>query len=113
MKKGLFGFLAGVSLGGMVGLFSAKRKGSDLRKDLLKKWEEGDAGLDVLKKDLAGAAEELKKGAKEVYDNPKVKDFAAKAKQELSEKSKEAMKYVKETSEDLGENLKKSFEKDE
>lgn len=86
MKKGgIFGFLAGAGLGGLVALLSAKRKGRDLRNDLMASWKEGKTGGGVLKEELAGVAKEAKEGMTELYNTKEVQKIAKEAKAKLGE----------------------------
>lgn len=85
MKKGLFGFLAGAGLGGLVALLSAKRKGKDLRGDLMASWKDGKTGGGVLKSELAGVAMEAKEGMTELYNSKEVQKIAKEAKAKLGE----------------------------
>lgn len=86
MKKGgIFGFLAGASIGGIVALLSAKRKGKDVRKDLMSSWKDGKTGGNVLKDELAGVAMEAKEGMTELYNTDEVQKIAKSAKAKLDE----------------------------
>lgn len=85
MKKGLFGFMAGAGLGGLVALLSAKRKGKDVRADLMKSWKEGKAGGGVLKDELTNVAKEAKAGMEELYNTSEVQKIAEEAKGKLSQ----------------------------
>ncbi len=83
MKKGLFGFLAGAGIGGLVALLSAKRKGKDLRADLMANWKEGKVGGALIKDELAGVAKEAREGMTELYNTKEVQKIAEEAKAKL------------------------------
>lgn len=65
--KGLLGFLAGVTAGGIVTLLTSPRKGAEVRKDLAKEWAAGKAGTDTLRRELTGMAE----GMRDIFDDVK------------------------------------------
>lgn len=84
--KGLFGFLAGITAGGLVALLTANRKGSDVRKDLAKEWSQGKPGTETLKKELKGIALGVKDTFEEVTSSPQF----AKASKEMRKRFEEA-----------------------
>lgn len=97
--KGLFGFLAGVSAGGIVALLTAKRKGADVRKDLLGEWDSGKSGVETLKNELKGVASGAKDGFEELTSSDTYKKLSKDAQKKWTETKEKADSMVQEAQE--------------
>jgi len=127
-KRGLFGFLFGASLGGLVTMLSSKRSGSAIRKDILAQWNKGKPGLEVLGKEVKDMAFELKDAIGEFYNSEPVQgavgDLADQAKKNLHKHYESTMKNlgdvknltvkkVKKAQKDFEQKLEEAFAKED
>ncbi|PIV90569.1 hypothetical protein COW46_01985 [Candidatus Gracilibacteria bacterium CG17_big_fil_post_rev_8_21_14_2_50_48_13] len=94
--KGLLGFLAGITAGGVVTLLTATRKGSEVRKDLAKEWAAGKAGTDTLKKELSGMAGSMRTIFDEVKESPQFSEASAKLQKGFEEAKGRAEALIEE-----------------
>lgn len=119
--KGVFGFLAGVTAGGIVALLTSKRKGSDVRKDLAKEWSAGGYGSDTLRKELTGMAQGVRDIWDDVTSTPQFKkaskdvqkrftDARTRAEELIADAEERAVEY-KDDALDKAEKLRKDAQK--
>lgn len=96
MKKGLgfFSFLFGTVLGGLFALFTAKRKGSDLRKDFYQALKNKENLSDLLVQELKSLGEEAKKIAIEVKSSDLVDEYKEMANEKFEDLYKQAQKKM-------------------
>ncbi|MGM9881459.1 MAG: YtxH domain-containing protein [Bacilli bacterium] len=98
-KKGFGKFALGAGLGAGLALLFAPKKGSDLRKDIKKKFDEFMHDVDKMtvedvKKEFTTKVDEIKKGLEEL-DKEKVLKVAKKKSEELQKKAEELVKLAK------------------
>ena len=115
MKKGigLFGFIFGTVLGGVFALFTAKRKGSDVRKDFVKAIKNKENVLDLLIAELKGIGDETKKVANQIHSSEVVTEYKDMAKEKfdtLYAQAQEKIAHISSTLEELKEDVKTKFE---
>jgi len=99
-KSGLGKFVLGAGLGAGLALLFAPKKGSDLRKDIKKKFDAFMADVDELtiaeiREEFSNKVEEIKKGIEDL-DKEKVMKIAKKKGEELKEKAGELVELAKE-----------------
>ena len=111
--KILWTFLAGIGAGSVLGLFSAKRKGSEFRKDLFGEWKAGKGGLDVLSKEIGHAYKEAQTGLTDLYNNEGVQKLSDKAKKSLKEQYDKSMTMMKEAKVNLEKKLEEAFDNEQ
>lgn len=99
-KSGLGKFALGAGIGAAIALLFAPKKGSDLRRDIKKKFDAFMADVENLtiadiKEEFANKVEEIKKGIDEL-DRETVVKAAKKKGEELKEKTAELVNLAKE-----------------
>ena len=99
-KSGLGKFALGAGIGAAIALLFAPKKGSDLRRDIKKKFDAFMADVENLtiadiKEEFANKVEEIKKGIDEL-DRETVVKAAKKKGEELKEKAAELVNLAKE-----------------
>ncbi|MFN7160503.1 MAG: hypothetical protein ACK4NC_02735 [Candidatus Gracilibacteria bacterium] len=115
MKKGIgfFSFIFGTVLGGIFALFTAKRKGSEVRKDFYQAIKNKDNLSDLLLQELKGLGDEAKKIATEVRSSELVEEYKEMANEKFEDLYKQAQKKMLEMRtnfEDQWEELRVRFE---
>lgn len=98
MKKGLglFGFIFGTVFGGIFTLLTAKRKGTEVRKDLYKAMKNKENITELLIKELKGLGDEAKKMASEVRSSELVEEYKEMATEKFDDLYKQAEKKMTE-----------------
>jgi len=115
MKK-LFGFLLGVVSGGLFTLFTAPRKGEEVRKDFIKTMKNKGNVSQLLLEELRGMGSEAKKTAEEINSSKVVGEYKDLAKEKFDKLYKEAKIKMKEAQivfEEEWENLRTQVEEKE
>lgn len=99
MKQGfkLFGFLLGVVSGGLFTLFTANRKGSELRKDISKALKNKESLSAVLLEEIKGLGEEARKVAQEMTQSDIALEYKEMAKDKFDELYTKAKDKMQET----------------
>ena len=97
-KKGLGKFLLGAGIGAGLALLFAPKKGSDLRRDIKKKFDEFMADVDKMtvediKKEFTNKLDEVKKGLEDL-DKEKVLKIAKKKAKQIQEKAEDLVNYA-------------------
>lgn len=115
MKKGLgfFGFIFGTALGGILALFTAKRKGADVRKDFYNAVKNKENLSDLLVQELKGLGDEAKKIVTEVKSSELVEEYKEMANEKFESLYKQAQKKMldmRSSFEDQWEELRTRFE---
>lgn len=99
-KRGFGKFALGAGIGAGLALLFAPKKGTDLRKDIKKKYDDFMASIDditvgEIKKEFTDKVEEIKKGIEEL-DKETVVNAAKKKGEELKNKTAELVELAKE-----------------
>ena len=99
-KKGLGKFVLGAGIGAGLALLFAPKKGSDLRRDIKRKFDELMKDVDKIeiediKESFTKKVDEIKKELEDL-DKEKVKKIAEKKAKELKKKTEELVEYAKE-----------------
>lgn len=99
-KSGLGKFALGAGLGAAIALLFAPKKGSDLRKDIKKKFDTfmkdvEDLSIEEIKEEFTKKVDEIKKGIEEL-DKETVMKAAKKKGEELKKKATELVELAKE-----------------
>ncbi len=82
--SGLFlGAMVGTAVGKTMGLLFAKKRGSDLRKQMMKAADEGKTPLEVFIKELSAVVKDEYKAAKKFIDSEEVHDVIEGGKERL------------------------------
>jgi len=79
MKK-LKALVAGLALGGLVGLLFAPKKGSEFRNDLKKDFEKGNYGVNAFKDAFIGMGKDMENFSSDVAKHEEVQEYLIKGK---------------------------------
>jgi len=94
--KRLKTLLAGLALGGIIGLLFAPKKGVELRESFKKDIEEGNYGLNALKSAFVGMGKDMKNFTSEVAKNEDVKEYLTKGKAAAKSVQEKALSWLEE-----------------
>lgn len=90
--------------GAVLGMLFSPRKGSQIRKDLSKKWDKGESGIDVLQKAATKMGEDVATTTKEIYNSKTVQE----KKEKLVKGAKEGYQNLKAKAKEVTEDLMQS-----
>lgn len=111
-RRGLLGILLGFFFGSAFMTFLGKKKGKDLRREVLNEWENGEnpvkAKMGVYLRELKDAFGETGSAVKEFADSPKAQEIVKKAKKGVRDTVQKSKKAVGEKVTDI---KKKAAEK--
>lgn len=94
--KRLKALLAGLALGGILGLLFAPKRGVELRESFKKDIEEGHYGLNALKNAFIGMGKDMKDFSSEVAKQKEVKEYLTKGKKAAQDVQDKALSWLKE-----------------
>ena len=92
--KRLKALLAGLALGGILGLLFAPKKGVELRESFKKDIDEGNYGLNALRSALVGMGKDMKNFTSEVAKNEDVKEYLTKGKKAAKDVQDKALLWL-------------------
>lgn len=92
--KRLKSLLAGVALGGIIGLLFAPKKGSDLRDNLKKDIEDGNYGINAIKDAFIGMGKDMSGFTKEISKQEDIQEYITKGKETASDVKERAMEWL-------------------
>lgn len=103
--KRLKALLAGLALGGILGLLFAPKRGVELRESFKKDIDEGHYGVNALKNAFIGMGKDMKDFSGEVAKHEEVKEYLTKGKAAAKSVQEKALSWLEEhygiTEEDL------------
>lgn len=94
--KRLKALLAGLALGGILGLLFAPKKGVELRESFKKDIDEGHYGVNALKNAFIGMGKDMKDFSGEVAKNEDVKEYLTKGKAAAKNVQEKALSWLEE-----------------
>lgn len=94
--KRLKALLAGLALGGILGLLFAPKRGVELRESFKKDIEEGHYGLNALKNAFIGMGKDMKDFSSEVAKHEEVKEYLTKGKKAAQDVQDKALLWLEE-----------------
>lgn len=94
--KRLKALLAGLALGGILGLLFAPKRGVELRESFKKDIEEGHYGLNALKNAFVGMGKDMKDFSSEVAKHEEVKEYLTKGKKAAQDVQDRALLWLEE-----------------
>lgn len=94
--KRLKALLAGLALGGILGLLFAPKRGVELRESFKKDIDEGHYGLNALKNAFVGMGKDMKDFTSEVAKHEEVKEYLTKGKAAAKSVQEKALSWLEE-----------------
>lgn len=94
MGKKLKGLIAGLALGGLMGILFAPKKGKDLRENIKKDITEGNYGVNALKNAFVAMGKDVGDFTGEVAKNKDVKEYLAKGEKAAKNVKKKASVWL-------------------
>lgn len=92
--KRLKALVAGLALGGLVGLLFAPKKGSDFRKDLKKDFEGGNYGVNAFKDTFVAMGKDMSDFTSDVAKHEEVQEYLMKGKAAAKDVQKRASLWL-------------------